>query len=224
MFVNFKNKIQPKRCSSRFYLLSAFVAGYLVHWIVIPGFSHALDLSLDLDEIEPEKQLQAVFHNFLEIERDTFRDGPFPIRDGWKYELYTAYTAKFNTYLRERAEEEHYAVFAQELQDLEELERIAKVLEEINWSCDGGNNQRRFDALTTDLQLALLERVAALEVLRFIFDDYSAAMLAESLDHNNIEMAGWRLIVDDFDGRRSLPGRVNRLFEDRVVGHWFSDT
>lgn len=208
---------QTRYYSARSYLFFAFVAGYLVHWILIPVFSHALDLHLDLDEIEPDKQLQAVFHHFLEIEKDTFRDGPFPIRDGWKYEFYTAYTAKFNTYLRERAREENYAIFAQKLLQLTELERIEKVLEEISWSCDRGNNQKRFDALMDDLELALIERVAALEVLRFAHRNYSAELLTDIFHQNDIEMAEWALIMNHFDGQRILSGRVNNIFEDRVV-------
>ena len=72
MLEKFKKRIQAKGRSPRLYFLSAFVAGYLFHWIVIPGFSHALDFHLDLDETKPDKQLQAVFHNFLEIGKDTF--------------------------------------------------------------------------------------------------------------------------------------------------------
>lgn len=217
MFSRIHKTIRTSLSSPHYTLLLAFTAGYLFHWMS-PGLPHALALTQYLDEAAESEKVEILFRHFLESEQDTFRDGPFSLREGWPYEFYVKYTSSFSTYLHERAREERYAVFAEELEDMEEHEKIARVMEEIDGSCSNRGSQRQLDALTADLQKALIERAAALDVLRFTSRPYSIELVRDILQQNGLELYDWHVVFEDFDGRRMIPGRATDLFESRVAG------
>tara|TARA_Y100000588_G_C14067470_1_gene844254 strand:- start:349 stop:1023 length:675 start_codon:yes stop_codon:yes gene_type:complete len=216
MFNRISKSIRKCLNSPRRTLLLAFTAGYLFHWMS-PGLPQALALTEDLGDAPREGKVEVLFRQFLEIEQDTFRDGPFSIRKGWPYTFYSRYTSTFSTYFHEQAREERYTVFAEELQDLEEHEKIARVIEEIDRNCSNRISQRQLDALTADLRKALIERTAALDLLRFTSRTYTNELMSDILERNRLELHDWCVVLDDFDGRESIPGTATDLFMSRVI-------
>ena len=97
----------------------------------------------------------------------------------------------------------------QALERLEALARLRKVVEEAGWVC-GEGSQAQYDALMADLERALIERMAALEVLRFATPGHCKELRDRDLKVNV------SVILDDAEGRRRLKGTMMGLFEARV--------
>ena len=81
----------------------------------------------------------------------------------------------------------------QALERLEALARLRKVVEEAGWVC-GEGSQAQYDALMADLERALIERMAALEVLRFATPGHCKELRDRDLKVNV------SVILDDAEG------------------------
>lgn len=96
-----------------------------------------------------------------------------------------------------------------EMEKLETVERLREVLDQADYVCTEGGN-REYEALIADLERALVERTAALEVLRFASVEHSTGLRDRDIRMN------WRIVLSDAGGNRPIKGSLNSLFAARV--------
>ena len=160
--------------------------------------------AIDLDDVPKKKQLWVVFKDFLEREDEELRRHP-PDRDP-ALKHYRSQRSEFRTFLTKG----EGVVDWERLEGLELLEKIERIVEDIGWTCQGARDEK-LDALVADLQTALIERAAALEVLRFANPAY-----AKKVKDPEVTLR-LSVVVDKVAGRKRVRGSLSQLFDARVA-------
>ena len=184
-----------------FSVCSAFIAGCLFSQMAILGSAHALDLY----GVEEDEKMWVAFKSFLDEEEKLFSDPTFPpYGKEWELARYRRYTGWLNKYLSTGENS-----YQEELDAIDEIERIRRVKDQLSWSC--GRQDKQYEALVANLEAALLERVASLEVIRFMNNQYSKNIR----DPDVIISSG--VEFEDINGRQVFPGTIYDIFEARVA-------
>jgi len=159
--------------------------------------------AIDLSGVPAKQHLWAVFKDFLKEEDRKLRE----YGEGRKGQIavYGQHRADF----RDLLTVSESAVDWEELEKLETLEKLSQVLDQVDWACNEGGN-RDYEALMADLEKALVERVAALEVLRFATVAHSTG-----LRDRDVRMI-WRIVLSDAGGNRQIKGSLSSLYAARV--------
>ena len=183
-------------------LATAVVAcsGLVAGWLARPDPAGAIDL----DDVPKKRQLWVVFKDFLEREDEELRRHP-PDRDP-ALKHYRSQRSEFRAFLTKG----EGVVDWEKLEGLELLDKIERIVEETGWACQGARDEK-LEALVADLETALVERAAALEVLRFADPAY-----AKKIKDPEVKFT-LSVVVDKVAGRKRVRGSLSRPFDARVA-------
>jgi hypothetical protein len=166
--------------------------------------SPRLAQAIDFESLAKADQLWAVFKDFLKREDQQLRE--FTPQGGAKLAQYQKHRKEFRQFLGAGES----VVDWETLDQMEEVEKIQRILQEIdqNW---GRGNAEKSKAFLADLETVLVERAAALEVLRFSTPAYAKDLLDPDTQ------VQWLVIWNDLGTRRPLLGTIDKLYEKRVA-------
>ena len=176
------------------------VGGLVAGRLVLPYPAGAIDL----DDVPKKQRLWVVFKDFLEREDEGLRRHP-PDLDA-SLTRFRTHRSEFRGFLTTG----EGVVDWEKLEGLEQLEKVRRIVEELGWTCEGARGEK-LDVLLADVQTALLERAAALEVLRFADPSYGRKI-------RDPEVALTLTVkIEKASGRQRVKGSLSQLFDARVA-------
>ena len=192
--------MSKRRASLAMMVALAVCGGAAAGWLARPDAAGAIDL----DGVPKKQQLWVVFQDFLEREDEELRVHP-PKRDP-SLSRFRTHRSEFRRFLTTG----EGVVDWEKLEGLEQLEKVRRIVEELGWTCEGARGEK-LDVLLADVQTALLERAAALEVLRFADPSYGRKI-------RDPEVALTLTVkIEKASGRQRVKGSLSQLFDARVA-------